>query len=142
MSSIHLEDLEFLGEGNKKINIKNINSHNFCAAKFVGNSKRKRSKIDSFYYLNDKDQCPMRAILSITFRALRLKVDTKGPLAVYATGAKHNTVKYITNVNVEKYLREIAITTYDLEDKKHTEIHMSLHTSWCMCIATRNKVST
>ena len=84
----------------------------------------------------------MRAILNITFRALRLKVDTKGPLEVHATGAKHNTVKYITNVNVEKHLREIAITTYDLTDKKHTEIHMSVHTSWCMCVATRNKLST
>ena len=71
--------------------------------------------------LNKTDQCPVRAILNIDFRALRLKVDTKGPLAVHATGAKHKTVNYITNVNKKKHLREIAVITYNLTDNKYIQ---------------------
>ena len=84
----------------------------------------------------------MRAIHNIAFRALRLKVDTKGPLAVHATGAKHNTVKYITNVNVEKYLREVAITTYDLTDKEDIQRY-TCHFLWvgaCVLLHAANSV--
>ena len=103
------------------MNIKNINSHNVCTAKnrwkFQKNGDNGQ-KLTYFKNLNKLDQCPVRAILNIAFRALRLKVDTKYPSAVHATGVKHNTVIYITNVNVEKHLPEVAATTYDLEEKE------------------------
>ena len=81
------------------MNIKNINSHNVCAAKlrwkFQKNGDNGK-KLTYFKNLEKPDQCPVRAILNIAFRALRLNIDPKGPLTVNATGAKHKTVKYIT----------------------------------------------
>ena len=79
-----------LAKAIKKMNVKNINSHNVCAAKIrwkFQKSGDNDQKLTYFKNLEKPDQCPVRAILNIAFRALRLKVDTKGPLAVHATGA-------------------------------------------------------
>ena len=83
------------------MHIKNINSHNICAAKIRLKYQKNGDngkKLIHFRNFEKLDQCPVRAILNIAFRALRLKVDTKGPLVDHATGAKHNTVKYIMSV--------------------------------------------
>ena len=92
--------------------------------------------------LNKLDQCPVRTILNIAFQALRLKVDTKGPLAVHAAGAKHNTVKYIMNVNMEKHLREVAVTTYDITDKEDIQRYTchSLRVGACVLLHAAKSV--
>jgi len=140
-----LEDLEFFGDGNKKIHIKNINSHNVCAAKIRWRFQKNGDNGQKLTYFRNSekpDQCPVRAILNIAFRALRLNIDPKGPLAVHATGAKHNTVKYITNVNVEKHLREIAISTYDLTEKEDIQRYTchSLRVGACVLLHAANSV--
>ena len=56
-----LEDLEFLGEGNKKINIKNINSHNVCAEKKsleIPKEWQQWSKFDLFQKLKQNVSVP------------------------------------------------------------------------------------
>ena len=127
------------------MNIKNINSHNVCAAKTRWKFQKNGDNGQKLTYsknLNKLDQCPMRVILNISFRALRLKVDTKGPLAVHATRAKHNTVKYITNIIVEKYLREVAVTMYDLTYKEYIHRYTchSLRVGDCVLFHAENSV--
>ena len=116
----------------------------FALQKFVKyqNNGDNGQKLTYFRNLEKPDQCPMRAILNIAFRALRLKVDTKGPLAAHTTGAKHNTVKYITNVNVEKHLREVAITSYDLIDKEDIQRYTChfLRVGACVLLYAANSV--
>ena len=56
--------------------------------------------------------------------------------------AKHNTVKFITNVNVGNHLREIAVITYDLTDKEDIQRY-TCHSLWvgsCVLLHAANSV--
>ena len=109
-----IEDLDFFDEGTIKINVSNTNIPNVCATKirckFQKNSDNGQT-LTYFRNLNKKDQCPVRSIINILFRDLRLRVDTKIPLVVHATGSKLSIAKYRTHLHIDTHLREVTVAT-------------------------------
>ena len=103
------------------------NKHNVL--KITWRYQKNNQNGETIPFVRDKKEprfCPVAAAQRRVSRAKALKVGPSEPLAVFADN--FGNTKFIHNLHVRSYLREAAINVYKIKI-----IHMSLHTSRCMC---------
>ena len=71
---------------------------------------------------------------------MRLRINPKGPIAVYSPNPGTGKCRYINNIHVEKRLQYLATVTYDLTDKDDIARYTchSLRVGACVLLHTSN----
>lgn len=136
------KDFSFLGPGNKKLPhaqasyLGNVNAVRICW-RFQKNGDNGQTLT---YQKNHGSpyRCPVQAAYNICARAIRMGINSDGPVAVYRTGAKLLKARYIDNIVVEKRLRELAAATYDLTESADLQKYTchSLRVGACVLLHT------
>ena len=140
-----LEDFEFLGTGNKRVKINTVFHEESSITgvrirwKFQKNNDNGQ-KLTYFINKLSPKMCPVMAARNICARAMRLRIDPKGPIAIYSPRPGTTKCHFINNILVEKRLQFLATRTYDLTEKEDMARYTchSLRVGACVLLHTSN----
>ena len=139
-----LEDFEFRGTNNRRLD--NKNSKAISRATIVNVKWRYQKNNDNGQIIsytedkNDPNFCYVKAAKRIRTRALKHKVQTNMPVAIFCDKTKKNKAIYINDFHINTVLREAAKHVYNISKKDELDkfTSHSIRVGACVLLHSQN----